>query len=102
MRGRVVTYEARTMSLPHGEIDAEPTGLSRRNDPSCPKVRLSKADVGPLSFSSSISYLEVYRRPPKFVNVHPEAPSPRHRGAQFIVGLWLSGACLSPSAVEAS
>ena len=41
-------YEARTMSLPHGEIEAEPTGLSKRNDTFSPKVRLPKAEVGPL------------------------------------------------------
>ena len=28
------THEASTMSLPHGEMEAEPTGLSKRNDTS--------------------------------------------------------------------
>ena len=32
------------MSRPQGEIDADPTGLSTRNDTSLPKVGLSKAD----------------------------------------------------------
>lgn len=37
------THEAKTTSLPHGEIDAEPTGLSRRKEPFSPKVGLSNA-----------------------------------------------------------
>lgn len=37
------THEAKTTSLPHGEIEAEPTGLSRRKEPSSPKVGLSNA-----------------------------------------------------------
>ena len=36
-----IAYEARTTSLPQGEIDAEPTGLSRSKDPSFPNVGLS-------------------------------------------------------------
>ena len=40
---RIRTYEAKTTSLPHGEIDADPTGLSRRKEPSSPKVGLSNA-----------------------------------------------------------
>lgn len=39
------------MSLPHGEIDAEPTGLSSSNDPSFPKVGLSNAEFKTLSSS---------------------------------------------------
>ncbi|KAL8729109.1 MAG: hypothetical protein Q9166_004940 [cf. Caloplaca sp. 2 TL-2023] len=36
------------MSLPQGEIDAEPTGLSSRNDTFSSKVGLPNAVVGPL------------------------------------------------------
>lgn len=43
-----MAYEARTTSLPQGEIDAEPTGLFRWTEPSWPKVGLSKAEAGPL------------------------------------------------------
>lgn len=39
--------EARTTSLPHGEMEAEPTGLSKLNEPSWPNVGLSKADARP-------------------------------------------------------
>lgn len=50
----MVTYEAKTTSLPHGEIEAEPTGLSRSNEPFWPNVGLSKAEAGPLNFSDSV------------------------------------------------
>lgn len=42
------THDASTISLPQGEIDAEPTGLSNRKDAFSPNVGLSKADDGPL------------------------------------------------------
>ena len=51
-------YEAKTTSLPHGEIDAEPTGLSRSKEPSWPKVGLSKAEAGPLGASGAVIELE--------------------------------------------
>lgn len=40
--------DASTISLPQGEIDADPTGLSNRKDAFSPNVGLSKADDGPL------------------------------------------------------
>lgn len=43
--------DARTTSLPHGEMDAEPTGLSRLNEPPGLNVGLSKAEVRPLDSS---------------------------------------------------
>ena len=52
MRGH--TYEAKTTSLPQGDIDADPTGSLMRKDPSFPKVGLSFADTKPFAFSSSI------------------------------------------------
>ena len=36
-----VTYEAKTTSRPQGEMEAEPTGLSKVKEPSFPKVGLS-------------------------------------------------------------
>ena len=47
------TYEANTTSLPQGDMDADPTGSSRRNDPSFPKLELSNAEAKP-SFSTMI------------------------------------------------
>lgn len=41
-------HDASTISLPQGEMDAEPTGLSNRKDAFSPNVGLSKADSGPL------------------------------------------------------
>lgn len=40
-------YDASTMSLPQGETEAEPTGLSNRNEAFSSNVGLSKAEDGP-------------------------------------------------------
>ncbi len=52
LRQRFDTYEAKTTSLPHGDMEADPTGSSRRNEPSFPKVGLSNAEAK--LFSSSL------------------------------------------------
>ena len=46
--GSLATHEASTTSLPHGDIDIDPTGCSIWKDVSSPKVGLSKAEVNGL------------------------------------------------------
>ncbi len=44
------TYDARTTSRPHGEIDIEPTGCLMWKERSWPNVSLLNAEMGPLEY----------------------------------------------------